>query len=126
MSDITEEILAIELEINACFDNDLVIDPKKVKRLCELRVLRLKELVQTHDQRYDIMKAKTRELTAKYPRITSDQLKLHSSILDRIHEEQGKYDKAAIDWVIRQKSPWEDSEAFSIGAAILILFNEIC
>lgn len=125
MSAITEEIVKLESELHQCFSTDSPINPKNVKRLCELRVERAKELVGTHEQRSEMMKAKTRELTAKLPRFTPEKMKLHMSALDRLYEEQDRYDKAAVHWVISESCTWEISEAYLIAAGILIIADEI-
>jgi hypothetical protein len=122
-SAITEEIKAIEEEVNECFSCDLPIDPKKIIRLGELRLARLKELVATHDQRLEMMKNETRKMTEK---LLGLDLSLKPEIKQKLFEEQDKYDKAAVEWVNDPTlSLWGESEAASIAAGIMILANEV-
>lgn len=128
MSAITDEIVAIETEINKCFDTDSPIDPKNLVRLYDLRVERAKELAAHHKallsdrkNRIELMKMKTRELTAK---TYGCGLELKPDLRDRILQEMDKFDAAALLW-IDDDSGWEQSQSFSIAAGILILVNEI-
>lgn len=120
MSAITNEIAEIESQVNDWFSADLPIDSKKIKRLAELRVERLKELVTTHEQRSFIMKQKTHAMTAK---ISTLNLDAKPDVKEKLIEEQEKYDKAVVHWVNSESCLWEKSEAFSIAAGILILAN---
>lgn len=122
MSAISEEIVSIETYVNDCLDHDTLIDPKKIKRLYDLRRLRLEELVSTHAQRLEIMKTKIRELTGKMVGI---DVKGKPDVIDRIHMEMESYDKAAVHWVLAEPCLWEESQAYSIAAGVLVLLNEI-
>lgn len=122
MSIITDEITAIETYVRNCFDQDFPIDPVKVKRLGDLRIERLNELVQTKEQRDALMKHHTRTLTSKLIGLKSNG---RPDVLEKIHEEMDKYDKAAVFWATHEAGLWEESEASSIAAGILILANEI-
>lgn len=118
MSAITEEIVAIETELHTCLDTDAPIDTKKLKKLYDLRVERLQELVGTHGKRLAIMKEKTREMTAH---LISLELSAKPDLKDQLLSEQDKYDEAAVHWVNYEKCLWDESEAASIAAGILIL-----
>lgn len=121
MSAITEEIMSIEKELHGCLDTNSPIDVVKLKRLCDLRDSRLVELVNTHEKRLEIMKSKTHELTAK---LASLDFTLKPELQEQILLEQEKYDVAAISWVNDGSLvPWEESQASSIAAGILILAN---
>lgn len=125
MSVINEEIVTIEKYVFTCLDQDAPIDSIKIKRLSELRRLRLEELVSTHQQRMEIMKTKTRELTAKIS-FTPEEMQLHAGSMDKLHTEFDLYNSAATQWVINGSLPlWEESEAASIAIGILILAGEI-
>lgn len=121
-SAVTQEIDAIESEIRSCFETNAPIDPVKIKRLQELRLQRVSELVSTHEQRLLVMQGHTRTLTSK---LTGLKSKGRPDVLEKIQEEMQKYDQAASRWVISEQSIWEDSEAANIGARILILRGEI-
>lgn len=125
-SETTREMDVIQAEINACFDTNSSIDPVKIKRLQELRLLRLTDLVSTHDRRVQMMKTKALELISKMPHFTSEQLKLNAGACERLQIEQERFDVAAKHWAISEECLWEESEAYSIAAGILILANEIC
>lgn len=121
---ISREIEAIEIGIKSCFDNDAPIDPKQVKRLCDLRVERLQELaakqrevVAGRNKREEIMKTKTRELTAKVAQIN---FRAKPDIEELVCAEMARYDSAAILW-LDGVALWEESDACSIAAGILIL-----
>lgn len=115
---IEKEIKDIETEIRLCFDMNTPIDTVKLKRLSQLRIDRLKELVNTHDQRLEWMKAQTRHMTAK---LSGLKLDAKPDIKEKLLEEQERYDKAATHWVISENCLWGESEAASIAAGILIL-----
>lgn len=125
-SAIHSEIESIRAELHSCLDTDTPIDPKKVKRLCELCELRLAELAGTHASRLETMKEKTRECTRKMPGLSSETMKLNPAAMDKIFAEQDRCDTAATHWVIAESCPWEESQAASICAGILILAHEIC
>jgi hypothetical protein len=93
-----------------------------LKRLCNLREDRLKELVNTHQQRTEVMKEQTRKITAH---LIGLNLNGKPDIKERLLEEQDKYDIAASHWVSSETCLWGESEAASIAAGILILANEI-
>lgn len=118
MSAITEEIVAIETELHNCLDTDAPIDSKKLKKLYDLRLERLKELVGTHAERMAVMKDKTREMTAK---LIGLELSAKPDLKDQFLAEQDKFDAAAVHWVNYEKCLWGESEAASIAAGILIL-----
>lgn len=117
-----KEIMAIEKELFDCFDKDLPIDPRKVKRQQELVRSRLTELVATHSQRMEIMQAETRKLTAQ---LVGLDLDLKPDIKEKLYSELDKYDKAASRWVASETCLWIESEASSIAAGIMILANEV-
>lgn len=126
MSAISEEIDSIKAYVNTCLDTDAPLDTKKIKRLADLKRLRLEELVSTHTQRFEVMKTKTRELTSHLT-FTPEQMSIASGTMDLLYAEIDKYDAAAIQWVNNPSLIiWEDSEAYAIAAGILILANEIC
>lgn len=122
MTTITDEIATIEKELHGCFETDSPIDPKKIKRLHELKFERLKELVQTHEQRLTVMQGHTRTLTKH---LTGLESQGRPDVIEQIHCEMDKYDVAAVHWVNAESFLWEESQAFSIAAGILILSNEI-
>lgn len=115
---VNEEMNTIELEIKSCLDKDELIDPKKLKRLCELRNQRIDELVSTHDQRLEIMKTKTRELTEKLCGLSLDG---KPDIKEQLLAGQDQYDIAAIHWVNYENSQWGESGAPAIAASLLML-----
>ncbi len=116
-SAINDEIDAIRKELFSCLDNDLPLDTVKLKRLETLAVERIKELVSTHQQRTEFMKAKTREMTEKISRLNFQG---KPDIKEKILEEQARYDKAATHWAIGESCLWDESEASTILAGILI------
>jgi hypothetical protein len=121
-SPINDEMNAIENEIHDCLDNDSPIDTVKLKRLCALSVEHLTELVKTHDQRLEVMKAETRKMTEK---LLGLDLDFKPELKQKILEEQDKFDKVASLWVNSETTLWGESQAASIAAGILILANQI-
>ena len=117
-SAVHDEISALESELKLCLDLDTPIDTIKLKRLSSLRLERLKELVDTHAQRMEVMQQHTREMTDK---LSSLKLDGKPDVKEHLFEEQEKYDKAANHWVISETSQWGESEAASIAAGILML-----
>ncbi len=122
MSAITDEIQTIETHVNHCFDSNAPIDPHLIKRLQELRVERLKELVQTHEQRSAVMRGHANALTDKLVGLRSNG---RPDVFEKITEGMQKFDEASIHWVISEMCPWEESDAYSIAAGILILIGEV-
>lgn len=112
-----DEINAIEKELHLCLDMNTPIDTVKLKRLSSLRLERLKELVTTHDERLEVMRRHTREMTAKLVGLNFDG---KPDVKERLLEEQDKYDKAASHWAISESCQWGESEAASIAAGILM------
>lgn len=125
MSAISDEIKSLEAELHRCLDNDDQIDPKKIKRLFDLRRERLTELANTHEQRLEIMKNKTLEWSGKIPIFTEKQMKLHAATFEKMQKAQEDYDKASALWVNSESIPWEESAAYEIAAGILVLANAI-
>jgi len=129
MTAITDEIQLLETELHACLDNDDPIDTLKLKRLCSLRVERMKELVEQHavlltdrNNRTAIMQEKTRDWVCKLALIKLDA---KPDIRERLLVEQDKYDVAAIYWVENESTEWHESEAYFIAAGILVLAGEV-
>lgn len=126
MSAITEEITSLQKELHECLDTDSPINPRQLKRLEALFLERLKELVSTHEKRLEIMKTKTREMTSKLPPLSDSEMKLNSASIEKLFEEQEKYDASAIRWVNDPElSLWEDSDLPGITTGILILYAKI-
>ncbi len=115
------EIESLEKELHECLDKDLPIDTVKLKRLFDLREMRFTELIQTHEQRIEIMKHKTRELTTK---LMGLNLQAKPDLREKLLDEQDRYNSAASEWVSSGCCPWEESEAFSLAAGILVLACE--
>jgi hypothetical protein len=130
---LSHEIELLESEIKSHFDTGEPIDPKRVQRLCDLRVERLQELAEEHarilgdrKKREEIMQSRTREMMSKIPCFTSGQIKLNASVIERLEIAQEDYGFAAERWVNEEISPWEESEAYKIAAGILVIASEIC
>jgi hypothetical protein len=121
-SPVFDEMKSLWEELQNAFNKDVSINPKNVKRLCELRLLRVKELVGNLQERNEVVKQKTRELIAK---LEGPGLANAPDLADRIYAELDRYEIAASHWVTRESCVWHESEAYAIACGILILANEI-
>jgi hypothetical protein len=117
-SPVNDEITQLETEIHACFDTNSPIDPQKVTRLCDLRIDRMKELVDNQQKRFAIMQEETRKMTG---RLVGLKLDAKPDVKEKLFQEQDKFNEAALHWVGSETTQWGESEAASIAAGILIL-----
>lgn len=133
MTSVQTEIAEIESYLQKQMDADASLDSRKLKRLCDLKVERMKELVVQHktlitdrENRFREMRQHTDRYVSMTKNLTAEQLKLNAPAIEAIFLEADNYDLAATRWAEQESCPWSESNACSIMAAIMVMINEIC
>lgn len=125
MSDIQVKIDELAAALHKQLASNQPIDPNRLQQLMDMRKDRDRALVVWRRKRFNELQHHTRAMTARL-NFSPDAMKLHAPTIDRILTESDLFDTAAVRWFQSEMCPWEDSEAASIAAGILVLANEIC